>query len=550
MELRKMATPEAADTTSMHSAPEGFDVAVVGAGFAGLYMLHRLRKSGLRAVVLEAGADVGGTWYWNRYPGARCDVESMQYSYSFDEELQQEWHWTERYASQPEILRYINHVADRFDLRRDIRFGRRVTKMRWNKAEAFWSLVTDTGEQIAARFAVMATGPLSVARAPDIAGIGDFQGEIFYTGTWPHREVSFEGRSVGVLGTGSSGIQVIPKIAEAARHLTVFQRTANFSLPARNAPLDSKSEAAWKKDYTQLRAAARKTERAMLRYQPSHSVLETEPAERERMFDEGWQRGGLDFTRTFTDLLTDDRANALAAEFVRTRIAEIVKDTEKAEVLKPRRFPLGARRICLDTNYFETFNRPNVALVDLNAEPLVRLTASGVQTRQRHYEIDALVLATGFDAMIGALSAIHIEGPDETLAEKWARGIKNHLGLMPAGFPNLFTVNGPGSPGVLCNVVAAIEHHVEWMSDCIAYLYENGFRTIESNVSDEDGWMEYSNTIASKTLFMKSMNSWHVSPDAPGRPRTLMPFAGSFADYAEVCRSVASDGYRGFTLGR
>ena len=530
---------------------ETFEAVIVGAGFAGLYMLHRLRRSGLRTIVLEAAADVGGTWYWNRYPGARCDVESLQYSYSFDEQLQQDWHWTERYAAQPEILRYINHVADRFDLRRDIRFDRRVTEMRWEDESRSWHVRTDRGEELTARFAIMATGCLSVARAPEIPGLQEFRGQKYYTGVWPHHPVSFVGRSVGVIGTGSSGIQVIPAVAEEADHLTVFQRTANFSLPARNAPLEPEREIAWKREYRARRDRARKTERALLmRTEPTLSVLKVEPARRERIFSESWQLGGLDFMRSFTDLTTDEKANAIAADYVRARIEETVKDPHTAEALKPRNFPIGGRRICLDTEYFETFNRPNVTLIDLQAEPIVGMTGTGVETSRRHYDLDAIVFATGFDAMIGALSAIHIVGRNETLVEKWARGIKDHLGLMPAGFPNFFTVNGPGSPGVLCNVVIAIEQHVEWIADCIDHLCQNSLRAIESNSEDEDRWFDYANEIASRTMFMKAKNSWHVSPPAPGRQRALMPFAGSFADYAEICRNVASDGYRGFRLER
>jgi len=526
------------------------DAIVVGAGFAGLYMLYSLRKRGMRVLVVEAGADVGGTWYWNRYPGARCDVESLQYSYSFDEELQQEWRWTERYSAQPEILRYLNHVADRFDLRRDIRFGRRVVTMHWDAQVRLWRVTFDAGEAMVARFAVMATGNLSAAREPEIPGLGEFRGKVYYTGKWPHETVCFAGQSVGVVGTGSSGIQVIPEIAAQARKLTVFQRTANFTLPARNVPLDPERETEWKREYPALRARARKTERALIQSTPTRTALEVEPAERERIFRESWRRGGLDFIRSFSDLVVDDGANALAADFVRARIDEIVRKPGTAAALKPRGIPIGGRRICLDTDYFETYNRPNVELVDLRAEPLVCITANSIDTRLRSHEIDSIVFATGFDAMIGALSAIRIEGRTETLSEKWRRGIRNHLGLMPAGFPNFFIVTGPGSPGVLCNVVIAIEQHVEWIADCIGFVCDNDFATIESDAEAEDRWFDHCNEIASRTMFMKTMNSWHISPELAGRPRTLMPFAGSFADYAETCRNSALDHYRGFRLER
>ncbi|GAA4107192.1 NAD(P)/FAD-dependent oxidoreductase [Aminobacter aganoensis] len=504
----------------------------------------------MRTIAVEAGADVGGTWYWNRYPGARCDIESLQYSYSFDERLQQDWHWSERYAAQPEILKYINHVADRFDLRRDIRFGRRVTDMDWSTDACLWHLRTDLGEKLNARFAVMATGCLSAARTPDMPGLEDFRGTAYYTGAWPHHEVKFTGQSVAVIGTGSTGIQVIPKIAHEARHLTVFQRTANFTLPARNGVLDAEHEKTWKRDYPAMRDKAGKSERALIQSAPQCSVFDVDAVERERVFAEHWQRGGLDFVRSFTDLVADEKANAVAADFVRARIAEIVEKPETAEVLKPRGIPLGARRICLDTDYYATYNRPNVTLVDLRAEPLVRFTATGIETASRRHELDAVVFATGFDAMIGALSAIQIKGVRETLAEKWTRGITNYLGLAPAGFPNFFTVTGPGSPGILCNVVVAIEQHVEWISDCIDYLCRNQFRAIESNNDAEENWFNHANEVASKTMFMTAKNSWHISPELPGRPRTLMPYAGGFADYTKICCDVAAANYCGFKLIR
>jgi cyclohexanone monooxygenase len=387
---------------------EAIDAVIVGAGFGGLYMLHRLRGLGIAARIIEAVAGVGGTWYWNRYPGARCDVESMQYSYSFDEALQQEWRWSERFASQPEILRYANHVADRLDLRRDISFNTRVTAARFDEAAERWDIRTDRGDRYSARFCVMATGCLSAARIPDFPGIEGFRGKTYHTGHWPHDGVDFTGQRVAVIGTGSSAIQAIPVIAEQAARLIVVQRTPNFSIPTRNRPMDEDYERWWKSDYAEHRRKARTMRTGILYHIDERSALDVTPEERRRVYEARWETGGTAFMGAFADLLRDKGANDIAADFVRAKIAEMVKDPATAALLQPRNHPIGTKRICVDSHYFETFNRDNVTLVDVRAAPIEAITPSGLRTREAAYEVDSIVLATGFDAMTGTLLAIDI----------------------------------------------------------------------------------------------------------------------------------------------
>ncbi|HWM77808.1 MAG TPA: NAD(P)/FAD-dependent oxidoreductase, partial [Methylomirabilota bacterium] len=467
-----------------------FDAVVVGAGFAGLYMLHRLRGLGLSACVYEAGRGVGGTWFWNRYPGARCDVESMDYSYSFSDELQQEWTWTERYASQPEILAYINHVADRFDLRRDIQLETRVTAAIFDGATSRWAIQTDRGDRVSARFCIMATGCLSDARVPTLEGFETFEGTWFHTGHWPHEGVDFTGQRVGVIGTGSSAIQSIPIIARQAAHLFVFQRTPNFSVPARNAPLDPEYERQVKSSYAEFRRQARESRVGFVVERNDQSALEVSAEERERAYESRWSRGGLGFNATFADLLTSKDANDTAAEFFRAKIQAIVRDGAVAEMLSPRDYPVGTKRLCVDTDYYDTFNRDNVTLVDVRRAPIEAITRRGLRTREAEYELDSLVFATGFDAMTGALLGIDIRGrAGTTLGEKWAAGPRTYLGVATAGFPNLFTITGPGSPSVLSNMIVSIEQHVDWIADCLVYLRERGLGGIEASVEAEDEWV-------------------------------------------------------------
>ena len=524
------------------------DAVIVGAGFAGLYMLHRLRGLGLSVRVFEAGKGVGGTWYWNRYPGARCDVESMDYSYSFSDELQQEWHWTERYASQPEILKYINHVADRFDLRRDITLATRVTSAVFDEATSRWEIRTDGGEQVSARFCIMATGCLSSAQVPNFKGLETFEGLWYHTGGWPHEGVDFTGQRVGVIGTGSSAIQSIPIIASQAAHLHVFQRTPNFSIPARNAPLDPEYERSVKSNYADFRRQARGSRVGFVVERNDQSALEVPPEVREREYETRWKRGGLGFNATFADLLISKEANDTAAEFFRAKIRAIVHDPAVAETLSPRHYPLGTKRLCVDTNYYDTFNRDNVTLIDVKKTPIEAITPEGLRTRDEAYALDSIVFATGFDAMTGALLRIDIRGRSgQALREKWAEGPRTYLGVAIAGFPNFFTITGPGSPSVLSNMIVSIEQHADWIVDCIAYLRTHERKSIEATVAAENEWVQHVNELGHLTLYPLA-SSWYMGANIPGKPRIFMPYVGGVGVYRQKCDDVAAKGYDGFTL--
>jgi cyclohexanone monooxygenase len=522
------------------------DAVVVGAGFAGLYMLHRLRGLGLSVRVFEAGDGVGGTWYWNRYPGARCDVESLEYSYQFDEDLQQEWKWSERYSPQSEILEYLNHVADRFDLRRDIQFETRVVSAHYDEATDRWHVATDRGNRLRARFCVMATGCLSSANTPDFEGLADFQGDVFHTGRWPHEGVDFSGKRVAVIGTGSSAIQSIPIIAREAEHLTVFQRTPNYTIPAHNQRLDPAVERDVKSRYREFREQAAQQGFGLYMAGRDESAFEVGDDEREAEYETRWERGGLQFMGSFNDLTADPKANDTAREFVVGKLLGVVDDPEVAERLTPTT-PVGCKRLCVDTGYWATFNRDDVTLVDVSEKPIERITANAVETGGRAYEVDALVLATGFDAMTGAVLAIDVRGRGgRTLADKWSAGPRTYLGLATAGFPNLFTITGPGSPSVLSNMVPSIEQHVNWIADCLVHLRETGVCSIEAELEAEDAWVAHVNELAGESIY-PSCNSWYLGANVPGKPRVFMPYLG-FPPYVEKCEEVVANSYEGFVL--
>ena len=528
---------------------EALDVAIVGAGFAGLYMLHRLRRLGFTARVYEAADDVGGVWYWNRYPGARCDVESLQYSYSFSDDLQQDWKWSERYAGQPEILRYISHVADRFDLRRDVRFSTPIEAAVFDEASDRWTLRTGQGERVSARFCVMATGALSAARVPEFEGMAEFEGETYHTAAWPHEGVDLAGKRVAVIGTGSSGIQTITAIAPIVAELTVFQRTPQFSIPAQNRPLDDAVQQAFKAEYDEHRRRAREV--GTLYEFSDRGAMQASEDERLAEYERRWNKGGVNFVHSFNNLMIDKASNDTVSDFVRSKIRSIVKDPATAESLLPTNHPLGTKRICVDTGYYETYNRDNVRLVDLRRTPLERITARGIRTGGdggREYEVDAIVYATGFDAMTGALGRIDIRGRDgRSLKEKWAGGPRTCLGLMSAGFPNLFIVTGPGSPSVLVNMLVGIEQHVEWISHCLVHLREHGHSRIDATVEAEDRWVAHVNAAADRTLFPLA-DSWYVGANIPGKARVFMPYVAKIGAYRAECDEVAEKGYEGFEL--
>ena len=526
------------------------DVIVVGAGFAGLYLLYRLRTLGFRTLVIEAADGVGGTWYWNRYPGARCDVESMAYSYSFSETLEQDWVWTERYAAQPEILAYANHVTDRFGLREHIRFNTRVASACYSSTNDLWTLASDQGLTFDARFVVMALGCLSAPHRPEIPGLGEFAGECYHTGYWPHQEVDFRGKTVGVIGTGSSAVQAVPLIAEQAKHLHVFQRTPNFSIPAWNGPLDKDNERYWKENYPTLRAQSKRTSSGILNMDSDHCAAEMSPEEQQKELERRWQHGGLIMWNAFQDLMTDAASNELAASFVRRKIREKVKDRKTADLLCPENHPLGSKRLCVDSGYYETFNRENVSLIDIRCDPIETITALGLRTGHQSYDLDVLVLATGFDAMTGPMLKIDIRGrAGARISEKWSDGPRTYLGLAMAEFPNLFIVTGPGSPSVLSNVLLAIEQHVDWISDCLCYMRSTGFDVIEASRKAEDDWVRHVNDVANPTLYTHS-DSWYMGANIPGKPRTFMPYVGGVANYRDFCDEVSNQDYAGFTMSK
>ncbi|SFN42667.1 cyclohexanone monooxygenase [Pseudonocardia ammonioxydans] len=525
------------------------DAVIVGAGIAGLYQLYRLRELGLSTRVFETGDGVGGTWYWNRYPGARCDVESLSYSYSFSPELEQEWEWTERYPAQPEILRYVNHVADRFDLRKDVTFNTRVGSADYDEAAGRWRVATDTGETVDAQYLIMATGCLSRSKEIDIPGRERFAGPTYHTAHWPHEGVDFTGLRVGLVGTGSSGVQSIPIIAAQAAELTVFQRTPAYSLAARNRPLERSEIDAMKAEYRQWRDKQRTSGFGVPVPEATESALAVSEAERNAKYESGWQEGTLvSILAGYTDTLADAAANETAAEFVRQKIRERVTDPEVAEILSPRSYPFGTKRPCLDTGYYETFNEPHVHLVDLRRTPLTEATERGLRTSERDHEFDVLVFATGFDAMTGALNAIDIRGRDGVLLrDKWAEGPRTYLGLAIAGFPNLFTITGPSSPSVLSNMIVSIEQHVDWITDCIVALGERGATTIEATAEAEDEWAAHVEEVGNMTLY-PTADSWYMGSNVPGKPRMFMAYIGGVGAYRERCDAIAANDYEGFRL--
>jgi len=524
-----------------------FDAVIIGAGFAGMYMLHRLRGLGLTAHVFEAGSDVGGTWYWNRYPGARCDGESMYYAYQFDHDLQQEWTWTERYATQPEILAYANHVADRFDLRRDITFDTRVTTAAFDDAGHIWRVATDGGENVSARYVILAVGCLSSVNKPKFEGVESFAGPTYHTGEWPHEGVDFTGLRVGVIGTGSSAVQAIPRIAEQAAHLYVFQRTPNYVVPAQNRPLPTDEVREMKAHYDELRAQARQTLTGNAFDLNEAAAMEVSPEEREREYESRWQEGGLTFIASFNDLLIDERANQTAAEFVRNKIRQRVHDPKVAELLCPDN-EFGCKRLCVDTDYFEAYNRDNVTLVDVSKTPIDRITPDGLTVGGEAYTFGALVFATGFDAMTGSILKIDIRGANGiSLRDQWKDGPRTYLGLSVAGFPNLFVITAPGSPSVLTNMIPTIEQHVEWIAGCLGYLADRGYTQIAAQQEAQERWVDHCNETAERSLRI-SCNSWYVGANIPGKPRVFMPYIGGMPAYRKKCDEVAAANYEGFRL--
>ncbi|HEY2205951.1 MAG TPA: NAD(P)/FAD-dependent oxidoreductase [Pseudonocardia sp.] len=540
------------DQTTPAQYDREYGAVVIGAGFAGLYAMHRLRDGlGLSVLGVEVGDDVGGTWYWNRYPGARCDIESYSYSYSFSEELQQEWSWSERFAAQPEILRYLNHVADRFDLRRDFRFGTRVTAATWDDDAHRWLVELDGGAPVRAQYLISGVGCLSAAKDPDFAGLDEFGGTLYATSRWPHEGVDFTGRRVAVIGTGASGIQAITEIGKQARELTVFQRTANYATPIGNGAMDPEFDRRLKADYPALREKSREHFLGVPYDLVQPSALAVDDEERHRVYQERWDQGGFRlFFDSFADVVLDRAANETAAEFIRGKIRERVEDPAVAEALCPTDHPYATKRPPLETNYYETYNRDGVRLVDLRATPIERITPTGIRTADGvEHEVDDIVLATGFDAMTGPLLRLNLRGRDGVpLTERWADGPHTYLGLMVHGFPNLFTVTGPQSPSVLYNMPLAIEDHVDFAAGAIEYLRERDLPCIEPTPDAERDWVAHTAEVAARTLIPEA-KSWWMGSNVPGKPRACMVYLAGAPAYRQICADVVANGYRGFRLG-
>lgn len=536
----------------MTDAEPDVDVAIVGAGFAGIYMLIKARSLGLTARVIEAGPEIGGTWYWNRYPGARCDFPSVDYSYEFDDELQSTWQWTERYPAQPDILAYLHHVVDRYDLRGDIVTERRVVSARWTESGGLWTLSFTGGpteESLTARHTVLAVGALSAPRLPDFPGLGSFEGETYSTANWPEEPVGVIGKRVAVVGTGSSGVQVIPELAREAERLLVLQRTPAFVVPARNRPRDTTEHEAFVADRAAYRARARCAFQGVYHFASAGPSARMAPREdREAIFEARWAAGGGGITGCYDDILTDRASNQLLADFLRRKIAEAVDDPEVAAALMPTDYPVGGRRIVVGSDYYETFNLPHVRLVDVRRSPVERVTERGIVVGGEEHPLDMLVFATGFDALTGAVLAIDIRGRDGlSMADAWAGGPRTYLGLQTGGFPNLFIVAGPGSPSVLSNLVRSIEQHVDWIGDLLLHMREHGLEVVEPDSAAQDAWVRHVEEVANRTL-LPTVDSWYVGANVPGKPRVFMPYLGGVPAYRAICDDVAQHGYRGFAF--
>ncbi len=535
----------------MNSNRIDLDILIIGAGFAGMYMLYRMKKLNLKVLAIESASDVGGTWYWNRYPGARCDVESVEYSYSFSEELQQDWQWTHRFSDQPEILKYANHVADRFELRPDIKFDTKVISANYNSESKLWEVVTDKGDLYFSRFCIMATGTLSAPNDPDFDGLDNFEGEWYMTSKWPHQPPDFTGKRVGIIGTGSTGIQTIPVVAEEAKHLTVFQRTAQFTIPANNRKLNFDEVEEVKRNYSEIRKKARES-RGGIAFMDigDKSALEVSDQERYEKFSSIWNGPGLnDFVASYNDIVTNIEANELAGDFLKSKIREIVEDDQIAEKLIPE-ILFWCKRVCADTNYYETYNKENVELVDVSSSPIDKILPEGIEVSNKVYDLDVIIFAIGFDALTGALNAIDIVGKDGVkLKEKWADGPITYLGLAVNGFPNLFTITGPGSPSVLSNMMTSIEQHVDWISNFIEYSFDKGLKEIEASSTAEIEWTSHVEELGENSLKSNSgCNSWYLGSNVPGKKRVFMPYIGGVGKYREECDAIVSTGYKGFLL--
>ncbi len=536
-------------TFTTDDAAGQFDAIIIGAGIAGLYQLYRLREAGLSVRVFETGSGVGGTWYWNRYPGARFDSESYSYGYSFSDELLQEWDWSEHFAGQPETERYLNHVADKFDLRGDIRFNTRVVAATYDEAANRWWVQTDDGRTGQTRFLITAIGILSAPFVPDFAGRDSFAGVSFHTSQWPKEPLDFSDKRVGVIGTGATAVQLITEIAENVGHLTVFQRTPNYCAPLRNGPIDPETQQGIKASYPQIFQKCRETFAGFVHDFDERSALEVSPEERNARYEELWAQPGFGkWLGNFSDIMTDLDANATFTEFVRDKIRKRVHDPAVAEKLVPKDHPFGTKRVPLESGYYEAYNRSNVLLVDLNETPLERITPKGVRTSATEHEFDVLIYATGFDAVTGAFDRIDVRGVGgQALKDKWADGPRTYLGLQVAGFPNLFTLVGPHNGATFCNLPRCIEQNVEWVTDCVRYMRAHDYACIAATPEAEDEWTDHVNELAEGSL-LSTVDNWFVGANIPGKKRSFLMYTGGSPAYRKKCAEIAARGYEGFTL--
>ena len=536
--------------TNNSSDNQKYDAIIIGAGFAGLYQLICLRDQlGLNCLIIETGDDVGGTWYWNRYPGARCDTESHAYSYYFSDELLKEWTWSERYPGHAEIRKYINFVANKFNLKKDILFNEKVINAEFNENSNNWSLATNTGKQFQAKFVIAAVGCLSNTNIPNIKGLDSFEGKYYHTGNWPKNGVSFVNKKVGQIGTGSTGIQAVPVIAAEAKHLTVFQRTANYSIPARNAPLSEEFKDHVKKDHNYYKEFLKRTPNGHPFEISSRLVSDVSAEEMNQIYEKAWEKGGLQFRATFNDLVTNIDANKTASEFIKGKIRQTVTNKKFANILSDIDHPYAGKRPPIDSHYFETFNRDNINLIDLRSNPIMHIDNEGIQTKENHFDLDIIVFATGYDAMTGPLLNMNITGKQNLkLKDYWKEGPQTFLGLQIPGFPNLFTITGPGSPSVLTNMPMAIEQHVEWVRDCISFMNNKNHSTIEADSKSADKWGDEVNAVANKTLLPTVKHSWYLGANIPGKPQVFMPYAGGLPKYTKACNEVKNNNYKGFNI--
>ncbi len=533
--------------------PKRVDVLIVGGGFGGMYATYKFREMGLEIQSFEAGGGLGGVWYWNRYPGARVDLPSIDYSFSFSPEIEQEWTWSEQFAAQPELLEYINFVAKRLDLNKHFQFNTRITRAAWDEARKVWVLKTEQGQVWEAPYCIMATGPLSVPKDPEIPGLARFKGELHRAARWPHEPVRFEGKRVGVIGTGSTGIQIVQEVGKTAGELFVFQRTPSFTMPMRNVPLEPDYVAEVKRNYAGIRMAARNSAVGGTRPQSTRGFFTVTPAQRQTLLEDAWKNGGLAMLGTFSDLLVNEEANEHVANFVRNKISEVVKDPVTAEKLKPRGYPIFARRPCLDTSYYETFNQANVHLVDLYEQPIVEITEKGVRTEKGEFELDMLILATGYDGLTGALTAFDVVGRQgRTVNQKWKDGASTYLGLMMEGFPNLFMTTGPTGPAALANIIRISENDVDWIADLMVHMEKTGMASAEVTPQAEKAWMDIVGGLAKNSLLLKA-KTWYLGANVKDKPLGLTLFTGGFHKYREHCEAAKQDGYRkvlSFTAGQ